>query len=108
MTILEPNKAKRTKKINVMLFGTVSALFGLALLSLVVYNNTVNLSRGIKTAEREYKAELNANAELKNELFKSTDMKMLRTAAGHEGLVVVTNPEYIEVSGAVPLAAAER
>ena len=106
MTILEPNKAVRIKKLNLMLATAVSALIVVALLSLAAYNDTVNLTRGIKMAEREHKATLNLNAELKNELYKLTDIKLLKSAASNGGLVAVTNPEYIEVSGAAPLAAA--
>ena len=117
MTILEPNRAGKVRKLNAMLAFAVSSLIVVALLSLAAYNDTVDLSHGIKMAEREHKAALNLNAELKNELYKLTDIKLLRSAAQKGGLVSVTDPGYIEVSpvrgiasegvsGTAPLAAA--
>lgn len=102
MTIIEPNKNKR--RVNRFLLLSTLSLFSVALLSIFIYNQTVNLSHGLAQSERDYKAALTRNAELKDVRYTMTDVKNLRHTAELIGFVKIKNPEYFEV-GASPVLA---
>lgn len=94
MTILEPNKS--TTRVNKFFVCSVSALIAVALWSIFVYNQTVNVAHSITSYEKEYKLLLAKNAELKNRIYAVTDVKALRQFAAGRGLVPVKSPEYVE------------
>lgn len=81
------------------------ALLVAASWSIVLYNNTVNVAHDTAAKEREYKALLGKNAELKNTFYALTDANNLRRAAESAGLRAIARPEYVE-EGHVPALAA--
>ena len=105
MTIIQPNKTQRG--IRIVFAGSILALFGVALWSIVLYNRTVNMAHEISANERAYKAMLVKNGELKNTLYALTDVKNLRRTAANLGLVPIRQPEYIEEDRASALASAD-
>ena len=105
MTIIEPNKTKRG--VRIVFMGSILALFGVALWSIVLYNRTVNMAHEISANERAYNAMLVKNGELKNTFYALTDVKNLRRAAAHLGLVPIVHPEYIGEDKAPAFASAD-
>lgn len=98
MTIIEPNKNRLAKKINLLFITSLLVLLFVAVWSIFVYNQTVNLGYKLNISEREYKAQFTRNAELKNDLYKIIDAKNLHNVAKSSGLVKVVSPEYLEAS----------
>lgn len=94
MTIIGPNKA--AKVANHMLILSLASLLVIAVVSIFVYNQTVNLTHEVKTKERDHQALLTENAELKNSRYNMTDIKNLTVAARTAGLVKPIDIEYIE------------
>lgn len=94
MTIIQPNRSSRG--INLVFTASMLALLATASWSIVLYNGTVNITHDIAAKEREYKALLGKNAELKNTFYALTDANNLRRAAESAGLRAIARPEYIE------------
>ncbi|MBI2075384.1 MAG: hypothetical protein HYT82_01810 [Candidatus Harrisonbacteria bacterium] len=104
MTIIEPNKTQRG--VRIVFAGSIVALIGVALWSIVLYNRTVNMAHEISAYERAYNAMLVKNGELKHTLYALTDVKNLRRVAANLGLVPMRHLEYIEEDRAPALASA--
>ena len=102
MTIIGPDKA--AKVANKMLIVSLASLVAIAVGSIFVYNQTVNLSHELKDKEKEHQSLLTMNAELKNKRYNMTDVKNLAVIAKESGLVKVPNVEYIELDQNPPLA----
>ncbi len=97
MTIIEPNKNIKKKRSNWFLAGSIAALFGVAIWSIITYNETVNLSHSIKISEAKIRELSAQNAELKNSEFQTTDTKRLHLVAAERGLVKIEHPRYLGV-----------
>ena len=82
------------------IFASLSAV----LVSVFIYNSTINLVRASHDVELTHKTVLTFNAELKNKLYSLLDAKNLRALAEVEGLKKISNPEYFEVK-IVPILA---
>lgn len=104
MTIIEPNKNIKKKRSNLFLAGSIAALFGVAIWSIVTYNETVNLNHSIKISEAKIRELSAQNAELKNSEFQTTDTKRLREVAALRGLVKIEHPRYLEIDSSAILA----
>lgn len=104
MTIIEPNKNIKSRKSNLLLIGSVAALFGVALWSIIIYNQIVSLSRATREAEDSLQVLITKNAELKNTSYTVIDSKSLHAIANRYGLVKVKNPEYLELGSQSELA----
>lgn len=102
MTIIEPNKNRRST--NIIFWGSIALLIGVALWTISVYNQTVNLSHEIKSAEAKAGALEAGNAELKNKRYGLMDAGKLHSIAVSYGLVKITRPEYLELTSAGALA----
>ena len=96
MTIIEPNKNIKKKQSNLMLVGSIAALLGVALWTIVVYNQTVTLGHKFSEAKNQLQELTSRNAELKNNSYQVMDTKSLHGVAREFGLVKVENPEYLE------------
>ena len=106
MTIIEPNKNKKT--VAKLLWGGGALLFGIAIWSVMVYNETVNIEQAIKIKDTELHETKAKNIELQNTLYALTDVRRLREAADRAGLMRVEKPEYIEIGEGIAIARAER
>ncbi len=102
MTIIGPNKA--AKMANNMLIVSLASLLGIAVVSIFIYNQTVNLTHELKTKEKDHQAMLTENAELKNNRYNMTDSKNLAFAAKSGGLVKAQDIEYVEGDEVASLA----
>ncbi len=102
MTIIGPNKA--AKVANNMLVVSLTSLLAIAVISIFVYNQTVNLTHELKTKEKDHQVLLTENAELKNSRYNMTDAKNLVSVAKYGGLVKAQDIEYIERDEISPLA----
>ena len=96
MTIIEPNKNK--KRVNIFFWVSIGLLLSVALLSISVYNQTVNQNHKIASLEEKIMSFETENAELKNDRYSLMDVKNLHQAASAAGLVKLVHPEYLEVS----------
>lgn len=102
MTIIEPNKNRRSA--NILFWGSIGLLIGVALWTISVYNQTVNLSHEIKSVEAHAGALETGNAEMKNKRYGLIDARELHAVAAAHGLVKVSRPEYLEISSSAALA----
>jgi hypothetical protein len=102
MTIIEPNKNR--KSTNILFWGSIALLIGVALWTISVYNQTVNLSHEIKSAEAKAGALEAGNAELKNKRYGLMDARELHAIAASYGLIKITHPEYLELPPVAALA----
>ena len=102
MTIIEPNKNRQ--RVNTLFWGSIGLLVAVALWSISVYNQTVNLNHDLRAAESREGELQTANAELKNKRYALSGTKQLLSVAVENGLVKVTHPDYLEASSGAPLA----
>lgn len=102
MTIIEPNKNRR--RVDILFWGSIALLLGVALWSISVYNQTVNLSHELRLSEDRERTLEAENAELKNERYSLINSKQLHAIASAHGLVKATRPEYLEIAPGNALA----
>ncbi len=79
-----------------MLVGSIAALLGVAFWTIMVYNQTVILSKEFSEVKNHLEELVAKNAELKNDSYSAIDTKSLHNIAREFGLVKVENPEYLE------------
>lgn len=94
MTIIEPHKAKYSYNSTVlyMLF----ALIALACLNIYFYNEGVVLKHSISANSKNLQSLQVTNAELKSQLYATTDLSNMDAIAKNENLVKEIKPIYIE------------
>ncbi|MCL5006874.1 MAG: hypothetical protein M1153_01900 [Patescibacteria group bacterium] len=95
MTVIQPNKDKGVMGL-IIFFSAV--LLGVSSLTIVFYSKTVNTQQDIAALTQSVQAEQVQNAELKDQLYKTTDPTNLENLAVKEGFVKVVNPQWAFVS----------
>lgn len=75
-----------------------AVLLGVSSLTIVFYSKTVNTQQDIAALTQSVQAEQVQNAELKDQLYKTTDPTNLENLAVKEGFVKVVNPQWAFVS----------
>jgi len=94
MTIIEPNKAKYSYNPSLLLLAL--SLIGLVLCNIYIYNENVGLKHSISAGSRNLQELQVANAELKNELYKITDISNLTALVKANNLIKEIRPKYFE------------
>ena len=95
MTIIQPNKNKL--KLNFVTLLLIGAIVAGAVLTIITYNQSVQLSYALDqqlTLAKELRAQ---NADLENELYEKLGLQNVEELAAKLGLVRERRPEYLAV-----------
>lgn len=95
MTYIQPNK--NNNKVNFLISISIIFSVSLAVWSVFLYNQTVNLRYEITDYEKIVRRAEVENVELKNNLRQIVDSKNLETLAENGNLVLDKNPEYLRM-----------
>ena len=93
MTIIEPNKNQYN---NYEIFYLLTFILITAILSIHFYNLNVNLKYQISLREKAIQTLESANADFRNELYKTLDEKNLSALIFKQNLIPDKNPDYFE------------
>ncbi len=94
MTIIEPNKARYSYNLSLLLLAL--SLVGLVLCNIYIYNENVSLRHSISGGSKNLQELQVTNAELKNELYRITDISNLTNLVRINNLIKETRPKYFE------------
>lgn len=95
MTIIEPNKNSFKSKIPIILI--VGLVLFEAILSVVSYNQNVQLNYALKENHKQIEVLQADGADLKNQLYLVLDFENSDQLAGKLGLVKERKPEYLAI-----------
>ncbi|MBU4347959.1 hypothetical protein KJ671_00430 [Patescibacteria group bacterium] len=94
MTIIEPNKSKYSY--NPIILTLSVFLVALVCLNICFYNNNVVLKQSISIESKNLQKLQVANAEIKDQLYKITDINNMNSVIEAKNLVKDRNPEYFK------------
>ena len=98
MTIIQPNKEKKSGILTVVICLFAAASVGMTVFCGCLYSKTVSFQNSIAVSEKSIEESRTENAELKNKLFKITDPQLIEEIAGEKGLVKDTDPRWVLAS----------
>lgn len=94
MTIIQPNK--NDNKLNFLISFSISGLVVFAVWGIFLYNQMVNFRHEFSNLEKVVQQKEVENAELKNNLFQTTDTRNLETLVNQKSLILDKKPEYVK------------
>ncbi|PIR89531.1 MAG: hypothetical protein COU07_01365 [Candidatus Harrisonbacteria bacterium CG10_big_fil_rev_8_21_14_0_10_40_38] len=98
MTIIEPNKKQSKTKFARFTAGAAFALvFTGSVLSISLYNNTVDLRHRVSSAESTLQMLREENDELKGQVFSLSSVERVRAFGEESGFIQQKSPKYLEV-----------
>ena len=94
MTILQPNSRYQ---INSGIIVLVALAMVVVSLNIYFYSSIVNMRHRLTKDGKDLQAAQVANADYKNDLYKTLDLGNLKEFSGKSNLVKETKPSYLEV-----------
>ena len=94
MTILQEKKSD--KKFKMFVIALVAAISTGAIVEVFLYNQIVNLRHDVSKAKAAVQNAEITNAELKTNLYESTDQSRMQSIIDSGALVLEKNPEYLK------------
>jgi hypothetical protein len=94
MTIIEPNKSKYSY--NPVVLTLLVFFVSLICLNIYFYNNNVILKQSISIESKNLQKLQVANAEIKDQLYKITDINNMDSVIEAKSLVKERNPKYFQ------------
>ncbi len=95
MTIIEPNKNSFRSKLPI--YSLVGLVLFEAVLSVLFYNQNVQLNHATKENQKNIEIVRSENADLKNQLYLALDLENSDLLAAKLGLVKESKPEYLAI-----------
>jgi len=95
MTYIQPNKNKSILNTMIVLLLVVLGTSVVGMIAL--YNATVNLSHNIDVAKAQLDSVGAASTKLQNQVIATLSDGAVNTAAGQDGLIIESKPQYFPV-----------